>query len=248
MCGIVGILNLNKQHPIEEANLRQMLGMIRHRGPDEFGIYIDSDVGLGSARLGIIDLVGGQQPIANEDGTLWMVFNGEIYNYIELRAELESRGHRFATRTDAEVVLHLYEDRGPACLDPLNGPFAIAMWDSQRRLLFLARDRVGIRPLFYAQRDGALIFGSELKALLADPHVAAEIDRISLDQIFTFWCTVAPRTIFRYIFEVPPGHCLIAQGGHVQISRYWRLRFPTAPPCPNAVGRRGGRGTARAAH
>jgi asparagine synthase (glutamine-hydrolysing) len=226
MCGIVGTLNLSKQNPIEEASLRQMLGMIRHRGPDEFGIYIDSDVGLGSARLSIIDLVGGQQPITNEDKTLWMVFNGEIYNYVELRAELKARGHRFTTNTDTEVVLHLYEDHGPACLDHLNGPFAIAIWDSQRHVLFMARDRVGIRPLFYAQRDGALIFGSEIKALLADPRLSAEIDPISLDQVFTFWSPLSPRTIFRDIFEVPPGHYMIAQDGHVQISRYWGLSFP----------------------
>jgi asparagine synthase (glutamine-hydrolysing) len=227
MCGIVGTLNLSKQNPIEESSLRQMLGMIRHRGPDEFGIYIDSDVGLGSARLSIIDLVGGQQPITNEDKTLWMVFNGEIYNYVELRAELKARGHRFTTNTDTEVVLHLYEDHGPACLDHLNGPFAIAIWDSQRHVLFMARDRVGIRPLFYAQRDGALIFGSEIKALLADPRLSAEIDPISLDQVFTFWSPLSPRTIFRDIFEVPPGHYMIAQDGHVQISRYWGLSFPT---------------------
>jgi asparagine synthase (glutamine-hydrolysing) len=229
MCGIIGTLNLSKQHPIEEANLRQMLGMIRHRGPDEFGIYIDSDVGLGSARLSIIDLVGGQQPITNEDKTLWMVFNGEIYNYVELRAELKARGHRLATNTDTEAVLHLYEDYGPACLDHLNGPFAIAIWDSQSRVLFLARDRVGIRPLFYAQRDGALIFGSEIKALLVDPRLSAAIDPISLDQVFTFWCPLSPRTIFRDIFEVPPGHYMIAQDGHILINRYWGLSFPAGP-------------------
>jgi asparagine synthase (glutamine-hydrolysing) len=229
MCGIVGTLNLTKSHPIDETNLRQMLGMIRHRGPDEFGIYLDSSVGLGSARLSIIDLTGGQQPMTNEDETLWMVFNGEIYNYIELRAELEVQGHRFTTNTDAEVVLHLYEDHGPACLDHLNGPFAIAIWDSRRAVLFLARDRVGIRPLFYAQRDGGLIFGSEIKALLADPRLAAEIDPLSLDQVFTFWSTLSPRVIFRDVFELPPGHYMIAQDSRIQINRYWRLSFPTGP-------------------
>jgi asparagine synthase (glutamine-hydrolysing) len=229
MCGIVGTLNLSKQHPIEEANLRQMLGMIRHRGPDEFGIYIDSNVGLGNARLSIIDLAGRQQPIANEDQTLWMVYNGKVYNFVELRTELQGRGHRFATNTDTEVVLHLYEDYGPACLNYLNGPFAIAIWDNQRHVLFMARDRVGIRPLFYAQRDGALIFGSEIKALLADPRLSAEIDPISLDQVFTFWSCLSPRTIFRDIFEVPPGHYMIAQDGHTQISRYWGLSFPAGP-------------------
>jgi asparagine synthase (glutamine-hydrolysing) len=229
MCGIVGILNLSNQHPVQEASLRQMLGMIRHRGPEEFGMYVNSDVGLGNARLSIIDLAGGQQPLTNEEETLWMVLNGEIYNYIELRAELEVRGHHFATNTDVEVVIHLYEDHGPACLDYLNGPFALAIWDSQRRVLFLARDRVGIRPLFYAERDGVLFFGSEIKALLADKRVSAHVDPISLDQVFTFWCYLPSRTIFRDIFEVPPGHYAIAQDGHFQINRYWGLSFPTAP-------------------
>ena len=214
MCGIVGTYNLTKQHPIEESNLRQMLAMIRHRGPDESGIYLDSQIGLGNVRLCIIDLTGGQQPITNEDETLWIVYNGEIYNYLELRDELEIRGHRFVTNTDTEVILHLYEDYGPECLDHLNGPFAIAIWDTRQQRLFLARDRIGIRPLFYAQRDGALIFGSEIKALLADRRLTPEIDPVSLDQVFTFWSPLPPRTIFRDIFELPPGHYMMAQDGH----------------------------------
>jgi asparagine synthase (glutamine-hydrolysing) len=229
MCGIVGTLNLSEQHPIEEAYLQQMLGMIRHRGPDEAGIYLDSQIGMGNVRLCIVDLTSGQQPITNEDGTLWIVYNGEIYNYIELRAELEMRGHRFVTNTDTEVILHLYEDYGPACLDHLNGPFAISIWDSRRRRLFLARDRVGIRPLFYAQRDGALIFGSEIKALLADPRLSAQIDPISLDQVFTFWSPLSPRTILRDVFELPPGHYMIAHEGRIEIHCFWELEFPTQP-------------------
>jgi asparagine synthase (glutamine-hydrolysing) len=230
MCGIVGTLNLTRQQPVEEANLRQMLAMIRHRGPDEFGIYLDANVGLGNARLSIIDLASGQQPITNEDETLWIVYNGEIFNYIELRPELEARGHRFATNTDTEVILHLYEDYGPACLDHLNGQFAIAIWDSRCRRLFLARDRIGIRPLHYAQRGGVLLFASEIKALLADPRLSAEIDPISLDQVFTFWSPLSPRTILRDVFEVPPGHYLIAQDGYIEIHRYWGVQFPTRPP------------------
>jgi asparagine synthase (glutamine-hydrolysing) len=229
MCGIVGTYNLTKQHPIEEANLRQMLAMIRHRGPDEFGIYLDSQIGLGNVRLCVIDLTGGQQPITNEDETLWIVYNGEIYNYIELRVDLEIRGHRFTTNTDTEVILHLYEDYGPDCLEYLNGPFAIAIWDTQQHRLFLARDRIGIRPLFYTQRDGALIFGSEIKALLADRRLSAEIDPISLDQVFTFWSPLPPRTILRDIFDLPPGHYMIADDGRVEIHRYWEPEFPTAP-------------------
>jgi len=229
MCGIVGTYNLTKQHPIEEANLRQMLAMIRHRGPDESGIYLDSQIGLGNVRLCIIDLTGGQQPITNEDETLWIVYNGEIYNYLELRDELETRGHRFVTNTDTEVILHLYEDYGPECLDHLNGPFAIAIWDTRQQRLFLARDRIGIRPLFYAQRDGALIFGSEIKALLADRRLTPEIDPVSLDQVFTFWSPLPPRTILRDIFELPPGHYMMAQDGQIEFHRYWQPVFPTQP-------------------
>src|SRR5512139_3237313 len=149
MCGVVGILNLQDRPPTERATLHQMLGMIRHRGPDGFGIYRDEQVGMGNARLSIIDLSSGDQPIGNEDGSLWIVFNGEIYNYVELRPELEARGHRFATNSDTEVVLHLYEDFGADCLNYLNGQFAFAIWDARERSLFLARDRVGVRPLFY---------------------------------------------------------------------------------------------------
>ncbi len=230
MCGIVGIANLNYAEPIQEKTLRQMLAMIRHRGPDQFGLFLDENIGLGSARLSIIDLSGGQQPIANEDETLWIVFNGEIFNYVELRPELERRGHRFATHTDTEVILHLYEDFGPDCLRYLNGQFAIAIWDTRRQSLFLARDRLGIRPLFYTQTDGALIFGSEIKAILAEPRVEASLDPVALEQIFTYWSSLTPRTTFRDIFEVPPGHYLLAQQGQGQlkVDQYWSVTFPDA--------------------
>jgi asparagine synthase (glutamine-hydrolysing) len=203
-----------------------MLALVRHRGPDEFGIYMDEYVGLGSARLSIIDLSGGQQPISNEDGSIWIVFNGEIFNYVELRPDLEKRGHRFSTNTDTEIILHLYEDYGPGCLQFLNGQFSIALWDTRNRALFLARDRLGIRPLFYTIVDGSLIFASEIKAILADHRVQAEIDPVSLDQIFTFWSTLTPRTVFRGISEVPAGHYLLAQQGNVHVERYWQIQFP----------------------
>ena len=206
MCGIVGLLNRNASNPISEQALRQMLAMVRHRGPDQFGIYLDGQVGLGSARLSIIDVSSGQQPITNETEDLWIVFNGEIYNYPTLRSQLETRGHHFTTQSDTEVVLHLFEEQGPNCLSLLNGQFAIAIWDSKKGRLFLARDRVGIRPLFYTLTDGTFIFGSEMKAILVDPRVRAEIDPISLSQIFTYWSTLSPRTIFNVILEVPPGH------------------------------------------
>src|SRR5947209_3630934 len=192
MCGIAGIYNPNGSQPIREEDLRQMLGMLRHRGPDQFGIYLDEQAGLGSARLSIIDLHTGQQPITNEDGTLWITFNGEIFNYRELRPELEGRGHRFTTLTDTDVVLHLYEEFGPKCLSRLNGQFAMAIWDARAQTLFLARDRLGIRPLFYTQVAETLLFASEMKALLSDSRVRAEIDPLALDQTFTFWSSLSP--------------------------------------------------------
>ncbi len=226
MCGITGTLNLTKTHPITEADQRQMLAMVRHRGPDEFGIYLDEEIGMGSARLSIIDLSGGQQPISNEDGTVWIVLNGEIFNYIELRPDLEKRGHQFSTNTDTEIIVHLYEDYGADCLRFLNGQYSIALWDSRSSTLLLARDRLGIRPLFYTQVDGALIFASEIKALLADHRVHAEIDPVSMDQIFTYWSTLTPRSVFKGIQEIPPGHFLLAGGGNIRIERYWQVEFP----------------------
>jgi len=228
MCGIVGIYNLKNGVPIEVTTLKRMLAAIRHRGPDEFGIYTDDQVGLGNARLSIIDLSTGSQPITNEDETLWIVFNGEIFNYVELRPELEARGHQFRTASDTEVIVHLYEDLGPDCLQHFNGQFAIAIWDKRRRELFLARDRLGVRPLYYTVADGALIFGSEIKALLTTGRVRAEIDPASLNQVFTFWSTLTPHTVFRDIFEVPPGHYALVRDGQFTIHRYWGLSFPPA--------------------
>jgi asparagine synthase (glutamine-hydrolysing) len=226
MCGIAGIVNLTCFEPILEERLRQMAAMIRHRGPDQFGIYLDEKAGLASARLRIIDLEGGQQPIANENETLWIVFNGEIFNYVELRSKLEGLGHCFATHTDTEVVLHLYEEQGPECLGQLNGQFAIAIWDTHAQTLFLARDRLGIRPLFYTLVNGILIFGSEIKAILADPRVQAAIDPVALSQVFTFWSALSPRTIFRDIVELPPAHYLLAGREGITLARYWQLSFP----------------------
>jgi asparagine synthase (glutamine-hydrolysing) len=225
MCGITGVYNQYEKKQLEQQTLLQMLAMIRHRGPDGFGVYQDEDVSLGSARLSIIDISGGDQPISNEDGTVWIVFNGEIFNYVELRPPLEAKGHHFSTHCDTEVIVHLYEDYGPDCLKYLNGQFALAIWDVNRRRLFLARDRLGIRPLFYTIHQGQLIFGSEIKTILAYPGVQAEIDPESLDQVFTYWSTLAPRSVFNNIFEVPPGHYLLAQEGHLSTRVYWSLDF-----------------------
>ena len=171
MCGIAGYLNLRNDEPPSELMLRQMLAMIRHRGPDQFGIYLADGIGMGNARLSIVDLASGQQPIATEDERFWIVYNGEIFNHRELRSELETKGHRFETHCDTEVFLHLYEQEGPACLRRLNGQFSVAIWDSLERELFIARDRLGIRPLFYHLRDDVFVFGSEVKALAVHPAV-----------------------------------------------------------------------------
>jgi asparagine synthase (glutamine-hydrolysing) len=235
MCGIAGILNQKDPHPFPIETLARMLAVIQHRGPDGSGMYRDTWAGLGSVRLSIIDLAGGDQPIGNEDGTLWIVFNGEIFNYVELRPELEQRGHRFTTASDTEVILHLYEEMGPACLQRLNGQFAIAIWDTRARSLFLARDRAGIRPLFYTQAGGRLIFGSEIKAILASGEVQARIDPQALRDTFTYWSPQPPRSIFQGIQELPPGHYLLAANGRVDVQRFWSLNF-SPDPTPREAG------------
>ncbi|MCU0788920.1 MAG: asparagine synthase (glutamine-hydrolyzing) [Verrucomicrobia bacterium] len=229
MCGIAGIVNLAAAPPPGEVLMRRMLSQLRHRGPDQFGIYVDRDVALGNARLSIIDLAGGQQPISNEDGTLWIVYNGEVFNHPELRVELESRGHRLVTCTDTEVIIHLFEEYGPECLSRLNGQFAFALWDSNRRSLFLARDRLGIRPLFYTQASGRLLFASEIKALFADPAVSRELDPAGVGQAFNFWAPMAPQTSFMGVRELPAGCYLEIQDTTPRLQSYWSLEFNPAP-------------------
>ena len=224
MCGICGTLGLDGQ-PAEPALLQRMAIRLRHRGPDESGIHTDGPLGFGHARLNIIDLTGGHQPMSHRQGALWITFNGEIFNYIELRKELEAQGHRFATKSDTEVILHLYDEKGEECVHSLNGQWAFAIWDARKRKLFASRDRMGIRPFFYTLADRTLIFGSEIKAVLVHPAVKPELDLVALDQIFTFWCTLAPRTAFRAIQELPPGHSLIAENGEVKLRPYWQLSF-----------------------
>jgi len=200
-----------------------MIGALCHRGPDETGVYLDDQVGLGHARLSIIDLSSGVQPIHNEDKSLWIVYNGEVFNYPELKEKLLQKGHRFYTTSDTEVVLHLYEEQGPDCLTQLNGQFAIAIWDAKKKELFLARDRVGIRPLYYTILNNTVIFGSEIKSIFASKNVSRQIDPIAMDQIFTFWTTLTPRTVFKDIYELPPGHYLKASDGKVTFEKYWDI-------------------------
>lgn len=232
MCGIAGYLSVHASAPAapDESLVRSMLGMIRHRGPDQFGIYLDDHVALGNARLSIVDLAAGQQPITTEDGRYWIVYNGEIFNHHELRLELEASGHRLQTHCDTEVLLHLYEQHGPACLHRLNGQFAVAIWDSRDRELFLARDRVGVRPLFYQHKSGTLVFGSEIKAVAVHPAVSLAIDPAAMDQIFTGWSCLPPGTAFRDVMQLPPGHFALAGAdGGLRIERYWQAGFSDDP-------------------
>ncbi|HSS11283.1 MAG TPA: asparagine synthase (glutamine-hydrolyzing) [Acidimicrobiales bacterium] len=228
MCGIVGALALDGSEPLGQATLRRMLTLLGHRGPEVAGTWSGEGVTLGHARLSIIDLVGGLQPISNEDGTHWVVVNGEVFNYLELREELRAGGHQFRTSSDSEVIVHLYEEMGPALLERLNGQYAFALWDGRRKRLMLGRDRLGVRPLFYTVVEGALIFASEIKALLADRRVPRRVDLGALDQVFTYWAALPGRTMFEGIREVPAGHYLIAQtdGSTPRLTRYWSLRYP----------------------
>ncbi len=224
MCGITGICSV-KGAAVDAGPLDRMVASIRHRGPDSNGVWAQGPIALGHTRLSIIDLAGGAQPMSNPAGSLHITFNGEIFNYRELREELLEKGHRFDTQSDTEVILHLYEEKGEACVEDLNGQFAFAIWDERARSLFLARDRLGIRPLYYAQPNGMFVFGSEIKALLCHPAVRREVDLKALDEIFTFWCNVAPRTVFRDIHELPPGHTMTIEGGRVRSRPYWQLDY-----------------------
>ncbi|XOF33846.1 MAG: asparagine synthase (glutamine-hydrolyzing) [Candidatus Electrothrix sp. YB6] len=224
MCGIAGVCGIQSAVYPQTDTIRAMLSAIRHRGPDEAGVYLDDWAALGHCRLSIIDLTGGIQPLSNESGELWITYNGEFFNYPELKGEL-LKPHTFTTKTDTEVLLHLFEEQGPACLNRLNGQFAFAVWNSKNRELFLARDRVGIRPLFYTVFQDKLVFGSEIKALFQFPEIQREFDPVGLDQIFTFWTTLPGHTAFKGVKELPPGHYLSLKNGHITIQRYWETPF-----------------------
>ena len=224
MCGICGLVSLDGVSSRDRAALATMNETMAHRGPDSEGTLADGPVGLAVRRLSIIDLEGGDQPIGNEDRRVQVVQNGEIYNYRELRAELERRGHRFSTRSDTEVLVHLYEERGPRFVDALRGMFAVALWDSRERRLVLARDRFGIKPLYYRIAGPTLSFGSELKALLSVPGFEREVDLDALEAFLAFNSIPAPLTIFSGVRKLPPGHILIWEGREPQVARYARPR------------------------
>jgi asparagine synthase (glutamine-hydrolysing) len=227
MCGIAGILDLAAKRPIDEALLARMREQIRHRGPDGDGSHVEPGVGLAHRRLSIIDVSGGRQPIYNEDGSVVLVYNGEIYNYRELVGELVDRGHVFRTHCDTEVVVHAWEEWGEASVERFNGMFAFALFDRKRNQALLARDRLGIKPLYYAEiADGRILFASELKALLVHPDLGREIDPAAVEEFFAYGYIPEPRSIFRNTYKLEPGHTLLIDGGNARrIRRYWDVTF-----------------------
>jgi len=224
MCGITGFVR-NDGKPADEALLARMNEAILHRGPDEDGFYVNGSVGLAMRRLAIIDLKGGQQPIHNQDRTAWIVFNGEIYNYLELREKLEKLGHTFYTNSDTEAIVHAYDQYGADCPNHLRGMFAFAIWNERDQELFLARDRVGKKPLLYSLVNGQLIFASEFSAMLLHPEVSREIEPEALDYYLSFMCIPAPLTAYRAIRKLEPGHWLRWRKGEIEIQRYWQPDF-----------------------
>jgi asparagine synthase (glutamine-hydrolysing) len=221
MCGIAG--RVNESAPVDRAEIFRMTELIAHRGPDDHGYHLRTRVGLGHRRLSIIDLAGGRQPLANEDETVWIVFNGEIYNHVALRKELIARGHRFRTHSDTEAIVHAYEEWGPDCAKRLRGMFAFAIWDEKAQRLTLVRDRLGIKPIYYAQLAGDLAFGSEIKSLLAVPEVDGAVDDEALSAYLALRYVPAPLTMFRGVKKLPPASILTWQAGRVSIARYWDL-------------------------
>ncbi|MBD3305873.1 asparagine synthase (glutamine-hydrolyzing), partial [candidate division KSB3 bacterium] len=225
MCGITGFTDFKGLQVDRQQTLERMNAVIRHRGPDEQGTYVGECAALGSCRLSIIDLSGGRMPIHNEDHSLWIVFNGEIYNFPEIREELLGKGHRFTTRTDTEVILHLYEEEGPACVAKLNGMFALAIWDVNARTLFLARDRLGIKPLHYLAYPGGLIFASEVKAILQHPLADVRLDLEGLNKYLTYEYVPAPHSMLQGIKKLKPGEWLLHTAQSTETHCYWELSF-----------------------
>lgn len=225
MCGICGKLVFDPEARVSPELLKSMADTIYHRGPDDEGFYASGPVGFGFRRLSIIDLNTGHQPISNEDGTVWIVFNGEIYNYQELREFLISKGHVFRSKTDTEVIVHLYEELGTKCVEKLRGMFGFAIWDEKQQTLFIARDRVGIKPIYYWLSDKTLVFGSEIKAILADPEVQTEIQPAIIDRFLTFLYVPGEETLLKNLFKLAPGSFLLARNGKVEMKQYWDLNF-----------------------
>ena len=224
MCGILGQFNFAGE-PADQRLVKNMARTLQHRGPDDENFYFDKNIGLGHRRLSIIDLENGRQPMHNEDSTIWLVSNSEIYNFIELRQELKSKGHTFFTESDTEVIVHLYEEMGERCVEKLVGMFAFALWDQRRRRLFLARDRFGIKPLHYFHDQKTFIFASEIKALLKYRGIDKTLNRAAIDQYFAFLYILEPHTIFKRIYKLPPAHYLICDEKGITVKRYWNLEY-----------------------
>ena len=225
MCGFAGRFNYSPSHPVDRDVLAAMTDAVAHRGPDATGYFHGSGVGLGHRRLSVIDLATGDQPLANEDGQVQVVFNGEIYNFAEVRAELIARGHRFRTNSDTEVIVHGYEEWGERCVERFRGMFAFAVYDARAHRLLLARDRLGVKPLHYAEVEGGLVFGSEIKSLLHDPAVPRQWRPEAIDEYLTLLFIPAPHTVYAAIQKLPPAHTLVAEQGRVRVSKYWDLDF-----------------------
>lgn len=228
MCGICGIVNLSEGAPPDISILRRMMGRLRHRGPDSSGYYCDKQVALGHTRLSIIDLATGAQPLSNEDDSVWITFNGEIFNYVELASELRSHGHILKTKSDTEVIVHAYEEWGTSCFGHFNGQWALALWDIKEGRIILSRDRFGVRPLYYTFCNNRVLFASEIKAIFADSEVERNLDPAGLSEIFTFWSPIAPRTAFKGIEELRPGHFAVLKNRYMDSRPYWSISFPDA--------------------
>jgi len=224
MCGFAAYVHPDGRSPDTEW-LAAAADALAHRGPDDSGFHVEPGVGLAFRRLSIVDVASGAQPLANEDGTVWITYNGEIYNHLELRRELEERGHRYRTRSDTETIVHAYEEWGEACVERLRGMFALALWDRARRRLFVARDRVGIKPLYYARADGAFVCASEIKALFAFPGITRAVRPAGLVEHLTLRYTAAPATLFEGIEKLEPGHSLTVAAEGTRRRRYWRLEW-----------------------
>ena len=226
MCGICGLMYTDRGQKVLRSSLEAMNRQIVHRGPDEDGFYVSENIGLAMRRLSIIDLKTGQQPVTNEGGTVWIVYNGEIYNHQELRRQLEARGHRYRSRSDTETIVHLYEEYGRECVKHLRGMFAFAIWDARKRSLFVARDRLGIKPFYYRYTPGTFLFGSEIKAILAYPGVRAEFNRSVLPEYLAFGYLAGVETFFTGIQKLLPGHTLeLNEAGELRIEPFWDLQF-----------------------
>jgi len=223
MCGIAGFISNNKLDSTFVLNA--MLTRIKHRGPDECGLYVSEEACMGNVRLSIVDLKSGQQPLSTPDGRFWIAYNGEVFNYLELKKDLERKGHVFRTNCDTEVVVHMYQEYGPNCLSHFNGQFAFSIWDEQQKELFIARDRMGIRPLFYTLHNQGLVYGSEIKSIFEFPGIKREINYSGVQQLFTFWTTLSPKTFFKDVFELPAGCYAKFKNGQLSINSYWDLNY-----------------------